>query len=86
MSAKAGGHAHESGDGFAENPFVERLLPDGIALNFEAFMADINMLVQFGGRERTSDEFAALFKSADLCLARVIPTGTIFQIVEAVPA
>jgi hypothetical protein len=65
---------------------VERLLPDGIALNFEAFMADINMLVQFGGRERTTDEFAALFKSADLCLARVIPTGTIFQIVEAIPA
>jgi hypothetical protein len=65
---------------------IERLLPDGNALDLEAMIADINMLVQVGGRERTATEFSALLEAADLRLVSVLPTGTIFNVVEAVPA
>lgn len=65
---------------------IERLLPDGNNLDLEALIADINMLVQVGGRERTVAEFTALFEAADLRLERVVPTGTIFHMLVAVSA
>jgi hypothetical protein len=49
-------------------------------------IADVNMLVQVGGRERTAPEFGALLERADLRLVRVVPTGTLFNLLEAVPA
>jgi hypothetical protein len=49
------------------------------------FMADIQMLVILGGRERTEEEFRTLFEGADLRLARVIPTTSVFQLIEGVP-
>jgi hypothetical protein len=65
---------------------IERLLPDGNELDLEAMIADINMLVQVGGRERTAAEFGTLLEAADLRLVRVVPTGTLFNVLEAVPA
>ncbi len=51
-------------------------------------MADINMLVCAGGRERTEAEFQALFTSADFRLTAVIPAPapSILSVIEGVPA
>ncbi|HET7034984.1 MAG TPA: methyltransferase [Thermomicrobiaceae bacterium] len=48
-------------------------------------LADLNMLVNPGGQERTPEEFAALFAGAGFHLARVIPTALDTSIVEALP-
>lgn len=48
---------------------------------------DIEMLALTpGGRERTEQQFADLFASAGLRLARIIPTNSPFCIIEGVPA
>lgn len=47
---------------------------------------DINMLVLTGGRERTRQEFAGLFRESGLRLTRVIRTSCPLSIVEAVRA
>ena len=47
---------------------------------------DVNMLVVTGGRERTADEFAALFARAGLAAGRVVPTGSRICILEAFAA
>jgi hypothetical protein len=51
-----------------------------------AKVADLNMLVMPGGRERTVDEYAALFDEAGLRLAGVHPTATGQLVIEAAPA
>jgi hypothetical protein len=48
-------------------------------------LLDIQMMVVVSGKERTKDEFAALFKRAGLKLTRVIPTRCPLSLVEAVP-
>ncbi len=45
-------------------------------------MSDLNMLVNTGGRERTLDEFRAVFTSAGLTLASVTGEGTDFCVLE----
>ena len=45
-------------------------------------LLDIQMMVLLSGKERTKDEFAALFKQAGLKLTRVIPTNCPLSIVE----
>ena len=52
----------------------------------EAAFSDLNMLVLPGGRERSPDEYAALFAAADLRLTGVIGTASRYSIVEAVAA
>jgi hypothetical protein len=70
------------------------LNPDGVVLvvetvlgrpghEVEAAFSDLNMLVLPGGRERTEQEYAALFAAAGLELTRVLDTGTRVSIVEA---
>jgi hypothetical protein len=49
-------------------------------------LLDIQMMVILSGKERTKEEFAALFKKAGLKLTRVIPTHCPLSIVEAVRA
>jgi hypothetical protein len=47
---------------------------------------DLEMLLLFGGQERTVEEYAALFERARFRLIRVVPTqGQPLSIVEAVP-
>jgi hypothetical protein len=48
-----------------------------------AAFSDLNMLVLPGGRERTEDEYAALFAPAGLRLTRTVDTGTRMAILEA---
>jgi cyclopropane fatty-acyl-phospholipid synthase-like methyltransferase len=49
----------------------------------DAAFSDLNMLVLPGGRERTEQEYAALFDSVGLDLTRVVDTGTRYSIIEA---
>jgi hypothetical protein len=46
---------------------------------------DVNMLAMTGGRERTAEDFAALFAASGFSLGRVIPTQSMMNLVEALP-
>jgi hypothetical protein len=46
---------------------------------------DLEMLLLPGGRERTADEFAALFSQAGFSLSRVVPTESPLSVIEARP-
>ncbi len=48
----------------------------------EAVLADMNMMVMNGGRERTREEFQALLNAAGFELTKVIPTRSPYQIIE----
>ena len=61
---------------------VEHVIRPGNAPDWGK-MLDINMLVLTGGRERTKDEFAALFARAGLRLRRVHKTEAALSVVEA---
>jgi hypothetical protein len=66
---------------------IERVIPVGENLTArEPKFLDLQMLLSFGGQERTEPEFRHLFAAAGFRLARVIPTGTPSSILEAVPA
>jgi hypothetical protein len=46
-------------------------------------LVDLEMLLLPGGRERTADEFGALFQRAGLKLTNVVPTESMLSVVEA---
>jgi hypothetical protein len=64
---------------------VEMLISDGGPPS-PAPLLDLNMLVMLTGKERTAEEFGALFARAGLALARVTPTHSPFSVIEAHPA
>jgi SAM-dependent methyltransferase len=45
---------------------------------------DLEMLVFTPGRERTAEEYRALFRAAGLRLRRIVSTGTVVSLIEAV--
>ena len=47
---------------------------------------DLEMLVNPGGKERTAEEWAALLASGGFRLNRIVPTPSLFSVVEGVPA
>jgi hypothetical protein len=47
-------------------------------------LMDLNMMAVAGGRERSEAEFARLFERAGLRLTRVVDTGTLYAVLEAV--
>ena len=51
----------------------------------EAKFSDLNMLVEPGGQERTSEEFDVLFTAAGFRLTNVISTGTRWRVIEGMP-
>ncbi|GAA0395564.1 methyltransferase [Streptomyces luteireticuli] len=51
----------------------------------QAKALDLLMMASLVGRERTEADFRALFGAAGLRLARIVPTPTVLDIVEAVP-
>ena len=68
---------------------IERVVPprsDYSPASRQLFMADMQMMVMLGGRERTLEEFRALLEGASFQLGRVIPTESPFQLIEAIPA
>jgi SAM-dependent methyltransferase len=48
-------------------------------------LADLMMLVMLGGRERTGDEYEALLAKAGIRLARTVPVGEAWRVLEGVP-
>ena len=52
---------------------------------FDVKFADLNMLVMPGGRERTTEEFAALFARAGFELVRAVPSASGLSVIEGVP-
>jgi hypothetical protein len=63
---------------------VEMLLPDTPQPSPVALM-DMNMLVMLNGRERTAKEHERLLNDCGFSLRRVLPTGGMFSVLEAVP-
>jgi len=61
---------------------VEMLLPDHPEPSPVTFM-DMNMLVMLNGRERTAADFTKLLGDNGFNVARVIPTGGTFSLIEA---
>jgi hypothetical protein len=65
---------------------IERVLPDRIGPeDMDDLLADLDMLANPGGQERTESEYAELLQRAGFRLERIIPTPTPFKIVESVP-
>ena len=64
---------------------VEFALPADATPSPAHFM-DLNMLVMLDGRERTKDQYGALFAKAGLRISRFIPTPSPMGIAEAVLA
>lgn len=70
---------------------VERYLPDDPREALLVRHADLEMLVNVGGRERTTKEYASLLARSGLNLARTIPLGSAPEamghyLIEAIPA
>ncbi|MSV35531.1 MAG: hypothetical protein EXQ47_08040 [Bryobacterales bacterium] len=72
------------------NPGGKLLVADSVILPGNDFsigkIMDIQMMLFPGGRERTEDQFRALFAASGWKLTRVIPTAAPDSIVEGVPA
>ncbi len=66
--------------------FAAEIVLDPAASPPFAYLLDLHMLVSLTGRERTADEFRALFTEAGLELTRVTPTPSLFSLLEAVAA
>jgi SAM-dependent methyltransferase len=64
---------------------VEQVIPPGNNPSLGKFV-DLNMLVMTGGRERTEEEFRALYDAAGFRLTRVIHTASPMSIIEGEPA
>jgi len=62
---------------------IEMVLPDDPQLSL-AHMSDLNMLVMTGGQERTAREYGALLARAGFRLTRRLPTGSPYDVLEAV--
>ena len=67
---------------------IGRIMPehldDSVALR-PIVMSDLNMMVMTGGLERTVTEYQALCETAGLKLTKVIPTESIFFVIETRP-
>ncbi len=60
---------------------IEALVPPGNEPSPVKFL-DLQMLVMNGGRQRTEEDYRRLYAAAGLQLTRVIPTSSVFSIVE----
>jgi hypothetical protein len=65
---------------------IEIVVSPGQPMGHPHPMIDLEMMVTFGGKERTVHEFATLFSGAGLALEKVTPiTDSFFSVVEARP-
>ncbi len=62
---------------------VESVIPPGNE-PFGGKFLDLVMLLIPGGKERTADEYRALFQQAGFELSRIVPTGSEVSVIEAV--
>ncbi|MFG2905870.1 methyltransferase [Kitasatospora sp. NPDC048286] len=64
---------------------LDAVVPRGNAPH-QAKTLDLMMMASLTGRERTEADFTELFDRAGLRLSRILPTGTVLSVVEAVAA
>jgi hypothetical protein len=67
---------------------VERVVPEHVTAAPDTaakLLADLNMLLLTGGRERTEAEYRSLLAAAGFALTRIVPTATPISIIEATP-
>ncbi|MCC3779779.1 methyltransferase [Streptomyces sp. UNOB3_S3] len=68
---------------------VEPVMPATVPGDASAlpYLSDLNMMVNVGGRERTADDFAALFDTAGFALRAItpLPRPIRYQLIEATP-
>jgi hypothetical protein len=64
---------------------IERVLPERAegGMPVDPFLADLEMMVGAGGRERTEDEYRALLSVTGLTLVSVTPAAYAFSLIEA---
>jgi hypothetical protein len=62
---------------------LESVIPAGPQPDFGKFL-DIEMLLFPGGKERTAEEFKALFASAGFSLTKIVPTKSPVSVIEAI--
>jgi O-methyltransferase domain/Dimerisation domain len=62
---------------------IEQVIEPGEA-SVELTLLDLNMLMLFGGQERTAEEYQGLLEAAGFGEIRVLPTDTDWSVVEAV--
>ena len=62
---------------------VEAVVPASNEPHFSKFI-DLNMLVMTGGRERTEEEFRALYEASGFSLTRVVATESPFSVIEGI--
>jgi len=68
---------------------IEPILPErseATALQANLSQHDLTMLVALGAQERTEREFARLLNAADLRRTRIVPVGSVYSIIECLPA
>ena len=67
---------------------VERVMPERAEPGPAAdkFLTDLEMLVMTGGMERTEGEFRTLLAEGSFTLRRVVPTASVYALIEAAPA
>jgi hypothetical protein len=74
------------GDSGAPLLLIERVLAEQVGPeDLDDLLADLEMLTNPGGQERTEAEYGALLKGAGFKLERIIPTPTPVKILESVP-
>jgi hypothetical protein len=65
---------------------IEIVVSPGKPMGHPHPMIDLEMMVTYGGKERTEQEFATLLRRAGLTLEQVLTiTGSFFSVVEATP-
>jgi hypothetical protein len=66
---------------------IERVMPENVEpRHLEGLLMDLNMMVNNGGLERTETEFRTLLRRGGFRLERVVPTETVFCVLESVAA
>jgi hypothetical protein len=64
---------------------VEYVLPEGDGASFDKLL-DLQMMVVFGGLERTEAEYWRLLAAHGFRLTRIVPTVGDISVIEGVPA
>jgi hypothetical protein len=77
-------HARLDGRANGRVLLLEAVVPPGNAPHV-AKIIDLEMLLTAGGRERTADEYAALFANAGFEMTRIVPTRSPLSVIEARP-
>jgi len=63
---------------------VDMVVPEGNAPSTSKF-GNLHMMIFTPSRERTEAEYRALYERAGLKLTRVLPTATVFSLLEGKP-